>query len=104
MIFDFNTLKNKYNLNIKGIIHVGGHQGQEYDLYKHLDIPFLFFEPSPINYSILKNKVKDDLNVLTFQCALGNENKKVIIPSKWFGVYNSHLNTNDLYCDKWIKL
>jgi hypothetical protein len=33
-----------------------------------------------------------------------NENKKVIIPSKWFGVYNSHLNTNDLYCDKWIKL
>lgn len=33
-----------------------------------------------------------------------NENKQVIIPSKWFGVSNSHLNTNDLYCDKWIKL
>lgn len=33
-----------------------------------------------------------------------NENKQVIIPSKWFGIFNSHLNTNDLYCDKWIKL
>ena len=33
-----------------------------------------------------------------------NVNKKVIIPSKWFGVSNSHFNTNDLYCDKWIKL
>jgi hypothetical protein len=33
-----------------------------------------------------------------------NESKQVIIPSKWFGVSNSHLNTNDLYCDKWIKL
>lgn len=33
-----------------------------------------------------------------------NENKQVTIPSNWFGVSNSHLNTNDLYCDKWIKL
>ena len=33
-----------------------------------------------------------------------NVNKKVIIPDKWFGVNNSHLDTVDLYCDKWIKL
>jgi hypothetical protein len=33
-----------------------------------------------------------------------NIDKKVIIPSKWFGISNSHLNTNDLYCNKWIKL
>jgi hypothetical protein len=33
-----------------------------------------------------------------------NENKQVIIPSKWFGISNLHLNTNDLFCDKWIKL
>jgi hypothetical protein len=33
-----------------------------------------------------------------------NESKQVVIPSKWFGISNSHLNTNDLYCDKWIKL
>jgi len=33
-----------------------------------------------------------------------NIDKKVIIPFKWFGISNSHLNTNDLYCNKWIKL
>lgn len=33
-----------------------------------------------------------------------NNNKKVIIPTKWFGVNNTHLNTIDLYCDKWIKV
>jgi hypothetical protein len=33
-----------------------------------------------------------------------NELKKVIIPSEWFGVNNLHLNTMDLYCNKWIKL
>jgi hypothetical protein len=32
-----------------------------------------------------------------------NENKQVIIPSKWFGISYSHLNTNDLYCEGWIK-
>jgi hypothetical protein len=33
-----------------------------------------------------------------------NPNKKVIIPSKWFGNSNSHLNTVDLYCNDWIKI
>jgi len=32
-----------------------------------------------------------------------NKNKQVIIPSKWFGISNSHLNTNDLYCEGWIR-
>jgi len=33
-----------------------------------------------------------------------NEDKKVIAPSKWFGNNNLHLDTNDLYCNKWIKI
>jgi len=33
-----------------------------------------------------------------------NENKQVITPLNWFGVSNSHLNTNDVYCDKWKKI
>jgi FkbM family methyltransferase len=77
MILDFNKLVNKYNLNIKGIIHIGGHHGQEYELYKLLDIPILFFEPLSFNYNILFEKIKNDPNVLSFQCALGNENRMV---------------------------
>jgi hypothetical protein len=33
-----------------------------------------------------------------------NENKKVIAPSKWFGRALSHLNTDDIYTNKMIKL
>lgn len=33
-----------------------------------------------------------------------NENKKVIAPKKWFGKSNSHLETKDLYCEKWMVI
>jgi len=77
MIFDFNTLKNKYNFKINGAIHIGGHYGEEYGLYTSLGVPSIFFEPLSNNYSVLKSKVGHDPNVQTFQCALGNENKMV---------------------------
>lgn len=79
MILNFIELIKKYNLNVKGIIHIGGHYGQEYDVYKALNIPIIFFEPLSNNYHVLRDRVKNDDNVQTFQCALGNENKKVIM-------------------------
>jgi hypothetical protein len=33
-----------------------------------------------------------------------NPNKRVIAPSKWFGPGLSHLNTNDIIPDTWIKI
>lgn len=33
-----------------------------------------------------------------------NPNKRVVAPKNWFGVSKSSLVTDDLYCDKWIKL
>ena len=33
-----------------------------------------------------------------------NEDKKVIAPSKWFGLTNNHLKTDDIYTDKMIKI
>jgi len=77
MIFNFEELISKYTTKIRGIIHIGGHHGQEYDLYKNLNIPILFFEPLTNNFNILSNKTKNDNNVLAYQCALGNENKVV---------------------------
>ena len=29
MLISFSDLKNKYQMNIKGIIHIGGHYGEE---------------------------------------------------------------------------
>jgi FkbM family methyltransferase len=77
MILNFKELIDKYKIEIKGIIHIGGHHGQEYDLYKELNIPILYFEPLSRNFSYLENKTKHDPNVIAFQCALGNDNKIV---------------------------
>jgi len=77
MIFDFDILSKKYNFKINGVIHVGGHYGEEYELYNLLNIPSIFFEPLSNNYTVLKNKIGNDPNVITFQCALGNENKMI---------------------------
>ena len=77
MIFDFEELKQNTLTNIKGIIHVGGHHGQEYEAYKKLNVPVLFFEPLTSNFNILQSKISGDDNTLAFQCALGNENKLV---------------------------
>lgn len=59
MILDYFSLKKKYNMNITGVIHVGGHHGQELDEYlKDKDIKYItFFEADPDNFKILKNKI-----------------------------------------------
>ena len=33
-----------------------------------------------------------------------NPEKKVIIPTNWFGPAYAHYNTEDLYCENWIKI
>ena len=38
MILDLHEIRSRYSLNIKGILHVGGHHGQEQELYDTLKI------------------------------------------------------------------
>ena len=73
---DFQELVEKYQLKIQGLIHIGAHYGQEYEIYQKLNIVNLvFFEPLTENFEILKSHVGE--NVRLFQKALGNENKTV---------------------------
>lgn len=78
MMLDLPTLVNKYNIKIKGILHIGAHFGQENSLYNHLGIKNrIFFEPLKSNYQILKNNIGEEH--LSLNIALGNENKKVLM-------------------------
>lgn len=71
MLLDLTDLKNKYNLDIKGVIHIGAHHGQEYATYKNLNIKnIIFFEPLSDNFKILKERVGDECEL--FNLALGN--------------------------------
>ena len=74
--FDLQQLADKYQLEIQGLIHIGAHYGQEYEIYQKLNIVNLvFFEPLTKNFEILKSHVGE--NVKLFHKALGNENKRI---------------------------
>lgn len=76
MLLDFNQIYNKYKLNVNGVIHIGAHYGQEYQIYKNKGIKnLMYFEPIEKNFAVLKENVGSDS--ICYKMALGNENKKV---------------------------
>jgi FkbM family methyltransferase len=73
---DLEELVQKYQVKIQGLIHVGAHYGQEYEIYQKLGIAnLIFFEPLSQNFQILKTHVGEKAKLV--QKALGNENKQV---------------------------
>jgi FkbM family methyltransferase len=75
MILDLSELKNKYSMNINGVIHIGAHFGEEHQTYKSLGIDnIVYFEPVKKTFDVLKEKVKD---AILYNCALGQDNKMV---------------------------
>jgi FkbM family methyltransferase len=61
MLLDLELLHNKYNLDIKGVIHIGGHWGEEHKYYKKLNVKnIIYFEPLMTNFSVLRNNVRNE--------------------------------------------
>jgi FkbM family methyltransferase len=78
MILDLEQIIKKYNFTPCGVIHVGAHHGQEYPLYKKLGFEkIIMFEPVP--HSFDQMMLNTDGKVEAYQCALGNENKKIMM-------------------------
>lgn len=78
MILDLNNIKNKYNLKIDGIIHIGAHFGYEYETYVSNDIEnLIFFEPVPTTFNRLKSRL--DGKALLVNTALGNTEGKIVM-------------------------
>lgn len=76
MLLDFDSLYKKYNFNVKGVLHVGAHFGQEMDIYERNNIKdVIFFEALPHTFEILKEKVGG--KAFLVNKALGNDNKKI---------------------------
>ena len=71
MLLNLDNLKEKYDLKIKGVLHIGAHIGQEYNTYQRLGINnVMFFEPVPSTFQRLKENVGD--NAILVNTALGN--------------------------------
>jgi FkbM family methyltransferase len=95
MIISFPLLVNKYKLNITGVIHVGGHVGQELPVYKKSNVEnILVFEPQKAPFEILSN-VANQLsfdNIKLVNKALGNSSQKIKMICNDGGLCSSILN------------
>lgn len=71
MLLNLINLNEKYDLKIKGVIHIGAHFGQEFLTYNSLNIKnIVFFEPVPKTFYKLKENIGD--NAILKNIALGN--------------------------------
>jgi FkbM family methyltransferase len=81
MLLNFSKLYKKYNLNIKGIIHIGAHYGEEIVEYVSNEVKNVtFFEPISSSLKILEENLShyaDKINIDIFPYALGNDEREV---------------------------
>ena len=80
MLISFSSLVHKYKINVGGVIHIGGHIGQELPSYKNSNVEnILIFEPQKGPFEKL-SKVANELNfenIILVNKALGNSNKNI---------------------------
>jgi len=74
MLLDLKKLKDKHDLNIKGVLHIGAHFGQEFSTYEDLQVEnVMFFEPLPHTFERLKENIHGkNKKAILVNTALGN--------------------------------
>jgi len=75
MLISFTNLHNKYKLNIKGIVHIGAHYGEEIQEYVDNGIQKItVFEPLSKNFEILSQRLQNvNADIEGYQVALGSK-------------------------------
>lgn len=95
MLLSFNSLVKKYSLNVTGVIHVGGHIGQEMETYKKNNVENLIvFEPQKVPFQKLTDVANsigfDNINLINK--ALGSSCATVEMTCNDDGLCSSILN------------
>lgn len=74
MLLSFTQLRKKYSMDIKGIIHVGAHYGEEITEYVNNGIQeIILFEPLSECFDVIQRKLFDiNANIEGHQVALGS--------------------------------
>jgi FkbM family methyltransferase len=76
MVINLLEIREKYDLKIEGVIHIGAHYAEENTTYDILNIEKrIFFEPTKSNFEILQKNISGKYE--TYKLALGNENKSI---------------------------
>lgn len=76
MLIKLDRIITDFKLEIKGVLHIGAHYGEEYEEYLKAGLKnMIFFEPLTDNYKKLRHTIPD--NVIAYQLALGNKTEEV---------------------------
>ena len=75
MLISFTNLYNKYKMNIKGIVHIGAHYGEEIQEYVDNGIQKItVFEPLSKNFDVLSKRLQNvNADIEGYQVALGSK-------------------------------
>ena len=78
MLIPLKELYDKYNLNIKGVIHIGAYNAEEYPAYQEVGVPHtIWFEALPNLAYKLTERFKNDNTQDVYGIALSDKNEKV---------------------------
>jgi FkbM family methyltransferase len=90
---------NSAGVKVRGVLHVGGHLGEEYPLYKQIGATkIVFFEPMPHVFKELKSRFKRHPDVVLMQQALGSKREtKEMFVNRGAGESSSFLTPSSLY-------
>jgi len=95
MLLSFSSLVKQYSVDVTGVIHVGGHIGQEMETYKKNNVEnIIVFEPQREPFEKL-SKVANSMgfeNLTLVNKALGNDNRSVEMTCNDDGLCSSILN------------
>ena len=95
MLINFTSLYNKYEMDIKGIVHIGAHYGEEIQEYVENGIQKItVFEPLSKNFDILSERMQEvNADIQGYQVALGSEK----------GTATMHLSSNEAQSSSILK-
>lgn len=78
MILDLKTIKEKYNVHSKGVLHIGAHLGQEAETYQELGMnKMIFIEANPSIYNQLIQNIQKFPNATAFNACISDTESDV---------------------------
>ena len=95
MLINFTNLNNKYKMDIKGIVHIGAHYGEEIQEYVDNGIQKItVFEPLSKNFEVLTKRMQSvNADIQGHQVALGSKK----------GTATMYLSSNDAQSSSILK-
>jgi FkbM family methyltransferase len=73
MLIDIKSLIEKYNLDIKGIIHCGAHNAEEFPMYKNIGVQnIIWIEANPEKSEFCKDYLKNEKHSIIINEAIND--------------------------------